>query len=447
MADADQPANTMAISALPDDQSPPGEIAGRDLFNDRLEMALLRWSRFPDRRFAVLSLDVEQLSSIEAALGDEAGRDVRTEFAQRLKTAVRNYDTIGYIAGNQFGIVLESVRDESDPARVANRVHESLRTPIVTIRGQFMVTANIGIVLSGKDVGSAGRMLQLAGLARIRAREGASVYEIYDTAMHEHATQRLQKEMELRRAIEERQFELHYQPIISLANGRIVQTEALIRWRHPDRGLVPAADFIALAEETGVAIPMGWFTLNRACRQLSEWRERPGSNENLSMSINLTAAHFRQRNVTEQVGDVLSATGISHGLNFEITERILIGDHVQACAVLGSLRELGVRIHLDDFGTGYSSLQYLHELPFDAIKIDRGFIGRMRNGGRDAQVVTTIRELARQLGVPVIAEGVESAEHLRLVRELGCEYAQGYHFARPLPADATADLMASQPQW
>lgn len=426
---------------------PVTELANRELFLDRVEMALLRTFRHPDRRFAVMSLSLVQFHDIETTFGYDAAREVLKEFAVRLRTAVRNYDSIARIAGDEFGILLESIRDDSDAARVANRVHEFLRSPIDTRWAPFMVSANVGIVLSHSGADSANRLLQLAGLARARVQGSSAPYEIYDPLMQEHAQNRLHKEMELRRAVELGEFELYYQPIVSMATGRIVQTEALVRWRHPRRGIVTAADFIGLAEDTGLAVPMGWFTLNRACGQLTAWRETLSTIGPLSMSINVTAAHFHQRDVAQRFGEILGKAGVTQGVTLEVTERLLIRDPANARSVLTTLRELGLAIHLDDFGTGYSSLQYLHELPFDAIKIDRGFIARMGNGGRDAQIVSTIRELARQLGVPVIAEGVETAEHLALVRDLGCEFAQGYFFCRPLPATETTALLMANPQW
>ena len=428
-------------------QDPQTELANRDLFVDRLEMALLRSFRHPDQRFAVLSVAVEQIATIEATTGFDAAQDVLREFARRLKTAVRNYDSIGRVTGDQFGVLLETIRDESDAARVAQRIHDSLRARITTRWGDFMVSAHIGAVLNHSGADSAGRLMQLAGLARLRARESGAAYEIYDMVMQEHARARLQKEMELRRAIQENQFELHYQPIVSMETGRIVQTEALLRWRHPQRGLVAAGDFIGLAEETGLAVPMGWFALGEACRQLGRWRSQRSMNGSLAMSINVTAAHFKLNKIEEQMTELFADAGVSQGVNLEVTERLLIHDPARTTAILAKLRQMGIGIHLDDFGTGYSSLQYLHDLPFDAIKIDRAFISRLGNGGRDARIVSTIRELARQLEVPVIAEGVETAEHLTAVRHLGCEFAQGYFFARPMAAEQTAQLLVTNPQW
>ena len=422
-------------------------LSNRALFLDRVAMMCLRHARHDDHHFAVMSVSIEQFEGIASTFGYDAARDVLREFANRLRTVVRNYDSIARFDGDEFGILLESIRNQSDAARVANRVHAALRAPIASRTDQFRVTANIGIVLSFSGVDSAARLTQLAGLARGRAKASGSAYEIFDPVMHQHAQARLSKEMDMRRGVEAGEFALHYQPVVSMSTGRIVHTEALMRWRHPSQGLVTAADFIPLAEETGLGVPLGWFTIDQACQQLRSWRDRAPGTSPAGVSVNVTAAHLRQRDMAEHVASILSAQGLSGGISLEVTERMLIGNMAQAKAVLEELRSLGIGIHLDDFGTGYSSLQYLHELPFDVIKIDRSFIARMQNGGRDAQLVSTIRELARQLGVPVIAEGVETPQHLALVRELGCEYAQGYLFARPLPPDEMEAMLASGSQW
>ena len=310
-----------------------------------------------------------------------------------------------------------------------------------------MLSASVGIVLGSADVDSAGRLMQLSGLARLRAASTGAPYEIYDPAMQEQARARLARETELRRAVQHNQFSLYYQPIVSLETGRIVETEALLRWRHPQRGVVNAGEFIGLAEEMGLTVPLGWFALDAAVHQLQAWSNAIPANGSLPISINMTAAHFRQPNVPERIGELLRKAGVTRGVNLEVTESLLINDATRAAETLAQLRQLGIGIHLDDFGTGYSSLQYLHELPFDAIKIDRSFIARLSKGGRDSQIVATIRELARQLGIPVIAEGVETQEHLTLVRALGCEFAQGYFFARPMPPEDLANLVSKNPAW
>ena len=425
---------------------PLTELAHRELFLDRVGMTLLRTARYQDRHFAVLSLRVEQFAHIETGFGYDTAREVLREFATRLKTVVRGYDSIARLAGDEFGILLESIRDDSDAARVANRMHEALRVPIRTGPEEFIVTANIGIVLSHSGVDSASRIVQLAGLARERARNSGAPYEIFDPSMQQRAQARLQKETELRRAVEGSQFDLHYQPIIALGSGKISGAEALLRWNHPSRGVVSAGEFIGLAEEAGLSVPLGTFAINHACAQLTSWSTTPALAQ-LDVSVNITAAQFRHRDAARQLTDQLGGAIARSRIHLEVTERMLIGDPAFAKEVLEALRALGIRIHLDDFGTGYSSLQYLHELPLDAIKIDRSFIARLPKGGRDAQVVTTIRELARQIGVPVIAEGVETPEHLALIRDIGCEFAQGYYLSRPIPAGDLAALVARDPVW
>ena len=427
---------------------PTTELANRELFLDRVGQALMRCARSKERHMAVLSLRVNQLEGIESGFGYDAAQEVLKECAGRLRVAVRNVDSVARLSGDEFGILLESLRDDADSARVATRIHDALRVPIATSWDEFMVSASIGVVLSTTGLDSPARLVQLAGLAQERAKGTGATYELFDPGMQRKAQTRLQHETELRRGVEDGEFELHYQPIISLENGRVVELEALIRWRHPKRGLITAGDFIPVAEETGLIVPMGWLALTEACDQVRRWRAEAGFQGHLTVSINMTAAHLRHRELTERMVSALKESGLTdRALNFEITEGILIDDPERASKVLSELRALGVGVHLDDFGTGYSSLQYLHELPLDAIKIDRRFIARLGRETREAQVAATIRELARKIGVPVIAEGVETAEQLAFVRGLGCEYAQGYFFSHPLPPNEVSELLCSNPSW
>ena len=427
---------------------PVTELANRELFGDRVGQALMRCARSPERHMAVLSLRIDQVASIESGFGDDAAHEVLKECARRLQVAVRNVDSVARLSGDEFGVLLESLRDDSDAARVAARIHDALRAAIVTTWDEFRVTASIGVVLSTTGLDSPARLIQLAGLAQERAKSTGAPYELFDPGMQKKAQARLNHETDLRRGVEGGEFELHYQPIISLDNGRVVGLEALVRWRHPKRGLVTAGEFITLAEETGLIVPMGWLALTEACDQIRTWRSQHGMQGPLSVSINMTAAHLRHRELAEKMRVALGDSDFSHHtLNFEITESILIDDPERAKTVLNELRALGVGVHLDDFGTGYSSLQYLHELPLDAIKIDRRFVARLGRESREAQVAVTIRELARQIGVPVIAEGVETPEQLALVRALGCEFAQGYLFSYPLPPAEMSELLRSNPSW
>jgi diguanylate cyclase (GGDEF)-like protein len=425
---------------------PVTELANRELFLDRVGQALIR-DAGAERYLAVMSLSADQVPNIESTFGYEAAQDVIRELAKRLKVVVRNVDSVARLAGDELGVLLELLRQDSDAARVANRIHESLRAPITTTSGDFMLSATIGVALATKG-DTAARLIQLARLARDRASTTGATYAIFDPDMQARAQLRLHREMELRRAVEDNEFDVHYQPIVALSSGRIAKIEALVRWRHPTRGLLPAADFIGLAEETGLVVPMDWWIVTRGCQQLHEWIEGATAKRDLGVSVNITAAHLKNRDLCEGIRGVLDKAGLpQHCLNLEVTEGTLIGDVENAKAILNQLRALGVSIHLDDFGTGYSSLHVLHELPLDAIKIDRRFIAHVAHSERDTQLVSTIRELARQMGLPVIAEGVETKEQLEVVRALQCEYAQGYVFSRPVPAAEMAELLTLDPRW
>ena len=421
---------------------PVTELANRELFLDRVGQALMRCAREPRRHLAVLSVAIDQFRDIESTFGYAVAEQVLKEVASRLRVAVRTVDSVARLAGAEFGILIESLRDDSDAARVAQRIHDVLRAPIRTTWDEFVVTASIGVMRSAVGVDSAARLIQLAVLARERAVNSASDYELFDPDMHRRAQQRLQLEMELRRGLEAQEFELHYQPIVSVADGRAVELEALMRWRHPKRGLVPAAEFIALAESTGLVVPMGWFVLTQACHQIREWRSRNEKAAQLPVSINFTAAHLAQDDLANKLRDALQVAELpDHSLNIEVTEGLFIGDPERAKRAIDDVRDLGVGVHIDDFGTGYSSLQYLHELQLDAIKIDRRFIADGTLGVGKVHVAATIRDLARAMAVPVIAEGVETMEQLQRVKELGCEFAQGYLFSPAVPPHEVSDVV------
>ena len=425
---------------------PVTELANQELFLDRVGQALMRCARQPERHLAVMSLSLHQFDRIHAVHGDDVAQEVLKELARRLRVAVRNVDSLARLDGHEFGILLESLRDDSDAARVAARIHSALRAAIRIGKDEFFVTARIGVVLSTTGVDSPGRLLQLAGLARARADASESPYELYDPAMQLRAQARLQGEMELRRGIDQDELMLYYQPIISLADGVVAKLEALVRWQHPRRGVVGASDFIPLAEETGLVVPLGWKVLERACSQLGTWRDSAGMRV-LPVSVNMTASNLGKE-LSERMRAVLGEHSLPGTvLSLEITEGLLVRDPEAARRVLEELRALGVGIHIDDFGTGYSSLRYLHELPVDAIKIDRRFVTRMGDGSREGQVAVTIRELARQIGVPVVAEGVETPEQLARVRALGCEYAQGFLFSPPLPPEDIVAFLEDGPRW
>jgi EAL domain-containing protein (putative c-di-GMP-specific phosphodiesterase class I) len=271
---------------------------------------------------------------------------------------------------------------------------------------------------------------------------------MFDREMHARALERLRTETALRHALERGEFELYYQPLVDLESGRVTELEALLRWRHPERGVVPPLDFIPLAEETGLIVPIGGWVLTEACRQTRDWQRRFAREVPLAVSVNLSVKQFGQTSFARTVSDTLRATGLDpRALKLEITESFAVDDADGTRGMLEELRRLGVRIYLDDFGTGYSSLGYLHRLPLDAIKIDRSFVMRMEEGPTHMQLVRTVRDLARNIGVAAVAEGVETAAQLTTLRALGCESAQGYLFSKPVPAYEIDQLLTKDPRW
>lgn len=425
-------------------RDPVTGLANRDLLLDRLEQAILRASRRPEQTFALFSLGLDQFTKIEATLDYDAASEVLVSVARRLETAVRGVDTVARLGSDEFVLLLDGVRTNTDATTIAERVKDALLKPITTRSGDTVVVSpSIGIVPSFSSNELPARLVQMAGIARTRARERGTGFEFFDPEMREQAQRRLWRETELRRGIEADQFELHFQPIACLETGLVRKLEALIRWRNPERGLLTAGEFVPLAEETGAIIPIGWWVLTQACLQLVDWRRRFGDEIGLSVSANVAPVVFAQRDVVSRIDTILSVSGLPAScLNLEITEGALIAEPERARETLAALRELGVGIHLDDFGSGYSSLRYLLDLPLDGIKIDRVFVARVVEGGRHLTLVRTIRELARQIGASVVVEGVETWDQLQLARSLRCEYAQGYFLARPMPADEVDRLIA-----
>ena len=428
-------------------------LPNRALFLDRVDHAVLRARRHKDFRFAVLSLDLDRFKGINDSLGMEVADKVLVTVARRLESCLRGEDMLARLSGDEFAILLESLADDSDGGRVADRILKVLAVPVPTQAGDVLATASIGVVLSSSGIEAgpeaASRLVQRSAAALTRAKEGGRArYEMFDREMHARAVARLRMETDLRLAVERNEFELFYQPLITLETGRITELEALVRWRHPERGLVPPLDFIPLAEETGLIVPIGTWVLGEACRQMREWQERFPRETPLSVSVNLSVRQFIQPNFVRHVADVVRASGLDpHSLKLEITESFAIDDPKGTRGMLQELRELGVRIYLDDFGTGYSSLGYLHQLPLDAIKIDRSFVTQMNLGATHLQLVRTVRSLAENIGVFAVAEGVETPEQLDALRAMGCESAQGYLFSKPVTAHEAGLLLETDPHW
>ena len=424
-------------------------LANRPLFMDRLSHAIRRARRRDDARFVVLCLDLDRFKVVNDSLGHEAGDILLATVARRLLACMRDEDTVARLGGDEFAILVEAVEDEHDAGRIADRIQAALSAPVNVGGYDVFTSASIGIVTSDANLDHAEQVIGSADTAMYRAKtSGRARYEMFDRDMHARALARLKTETDLRHAIEREEFVVHYQPIISLATGRVSGFEALVRWQHPERGLVPPLEFIPLAEEMGLIVTIGRFVLLEACRQLHDWLWRFPQAGPLAMAVNLSPKQFSQPNLVDHVAEALREYELEpSSLRLEITEHVIVENAAYASAMLEQLQQLGVQVYLDDFGTGYSSLSYLHRLPLDAIKIDREFVDKMTTSAKAFQLVDVVRTLAQNLGGITIAEGVETKEQLVALRDLGCEHAQGFLFSRPLDPSAIETLLGRDPRW
>ncbi|HWO89694.1 MAG TPA: EAL domain-containing protein, partial [Gemmatimonadales bacterium] len=424
-------------------------LPNRALFMDLLGRSIGRARRRGDYNFALLFLDMDRFKVVNDSLGHLIGDQLLVAIARRLERCVRPGDTVARLGGDEFTILLDDIIDAGDATRVADRIQRELNLPF-TISGQEVFTsASIGIALSATGYERPEELLRDADIAMYRAKAmGKARYEVFDLEMHARAVSQLQLETDLRHAIERDEFRVLYQPMISLDSGRIEGFEALVRWYHPTRGLVTPEEFVPIAEETGLILPIGRMVLREVCRQLAEWHQTFPSPLPLSVAVNLSAKQFRQPDLVDQVAHLLEVSEVSPvALRLEITESVIIDDAEGAVKMLARLRRLGVKLHLDDFGTGYSSLSYLHRFDMDALKIDRSFIAAMGDRGQNTEIVRAIISLARNLDMDVIAEGVERPEQLAILRSLGCEKVQGFLFSQPLAARDAAQLLREQPSF
>ncbi len=418
-------------------------LPNRSFFMDRLEQALERARRRPDGLFAVLFLDLDRFKVINDSMGHLAGDDLLITIARRLEECLRPTDTVARLGGDEFTILLEEMAHAEDAIVVAERVQQALGQPFVLNNQEVFVSASIGIVPGEPGYERPDELLRNADLAMYRAKAlGKARHAVFDHAMHVSAVALLKLETALRHAIERAEFRVHYQPIVSLHSRRIAGFEALIRWQHPEQGLIAPGAFMEIAEETGLIWAIGQWSLHEACRQMAEWQRRFPAYSGLPINVNISGKQLLQRDLVQQIAHTLQATGLpAHSLKLELTESAIADNKETVTHTLAQLRALGVFIQLDDFGTGYSSLGYLHQFPIDTLKIDRSFIKKLAVDGEHA-IVQTIITLAHSLGMDVVAEGVESEEQVRLLRVLQCEYGQGYHFARPLDPETAETLMA-----
>jgi diguanylate cyclase (GGDEF)-like protein/PAS domain S-box-containing protein len=417
-------------------------LPNRLLFMDRLGFAMERAKRVPNYLFAVLFLDLDRFKDVNDTLGHHTGDKLLVEIARMLEKNLRTTDTVARQGGDEFVILLDDIREISDATRIANRIQTDLNSSVVLDGREVYLTTSIGVVLSETGYISADDVLRDADIAMYRAKaRGKARYEIFDPTMRDRIIHRLALESELRQAIEHNELCLHYQPIVSLTDGRLSGFEALVRWNHPGRGLLYPESFIHLAEETGLIIPLDRWVLQEACRQMVEWQNEFHGDAPLFVSVNLSGKQVAQPDLVNFISRVLDVSGLSPAyLTVEITERAIMENIEMASHVFRSLQALGIRIEIDDFGIGYSSLSYLAQLPINALKIDKYFVDLLLEG-RHALILEAIVMLAHGLQIPVIAEGVETAEQLNYLRSLACENAQGYFFASPCDAEKVNALL------
>jgi diguanylate cyclase (GGDEF)-like protein/PAS domain S-box-containing protein len=424
-------------------------LANRALFTDRLGMVLASRRRHGSLRFAVLFLDLDRFKNINDSLGHTTGDALLQGIARRLEKALRPGDTVARLGGDEFAILLSAVEDVADAIHVADRVQEVVTEPFIIGGHEVYVTTSIGIALSHPDTEKPEDILRDADIAMYRAKAaGRARYEVFDQEMHRHAVKLLSLENDLRRAIERDEFVMNYQPIVALDTGQIVGFEGLVRWNHPRRGLVVPEQFIAIAEETGLIVPLCWLSLRKACEQARRWQDLFNLDPPLFICVNVSGKLFMQPQAVEQFMSVLAETGLEpRSLWLEVTENVVVDHDEEVTAKLLELRQLGVQLSIDDFGTGYSSLSYLQRFHYDSLKIDRSFVRTMGVTADSRSIVKTILTLADDLGIGVIAEGVETEEQAHRLRQMQCPLGQGFWFARPLSADAATRLIESPPTW
>jgi diguanylate cyclase (GGDEF)-like protein/PAS domain S-box-containing protein len=414
-------------------------LPNRALFIDHVKLTIARTKRREGRLFAVLFLDLDRFKVINDSLGHLIGDQLLVGIARRLEGCLREGDTVARVGGDEFTILLEDIEDEAEAVSVAERVQKELSAPFNLDGHEVFTTVSIGIAPSTTGYDDPEDLLRDADTAMYRAKSlGKARHEVFDRAMHAFTVNLLQLETDLRKALERREMFVLYQPIVALDDFRLCGFEALVRWQHPERGLISPMDFIPVAEDTGQIIAIGEWMLHESCRQMRRWQKLFPGEAPLFVSVNLSAKQFAQPNLTGAVAAVLEKTKLSpRCLKLEITESVVMENIEAATEMLRELRALGVQLAIDDFGTGYSSLSYLHRFPIDTLKIDRSFVTRMVDNSENIEIVRTIVMLAQILGMDVVAEGVETKEQLALLRKLGCENGQGYYFSRPAtPTDA-----------
>jgi diguanylate cyclase (GGDEF)-like protein/PAS domain S-box-containing protein len=421
------------------------QLPNRTLFVQRLQTALQE-SR-AEHPVVVMFLDLDGFRVVNDSLGYQVGDQLLASAAQRLAQSIPSEATLARICGDEFAVLIPADA-VVDPVGVADHIVSAFHEPFVISGQEMLVTLSVGIVVSGLHR-DAHLLLRDAVVAMYEAKgRGKGYWVLYDPKMRSHVVERLQVEADLRRAVERKEFTLHYQPVVGLEISRIIGLEALVRWEHPQRGLIQPTEFIPLAEETGLILPLGDWILREACLQMRQWQEEHPDNSPLFVSVNLSVKQVQQPSLPADLRQILAETGLSaDSLQLEITESVMMKDDESTIATLRALRDLGVKLAIDDFGTGYSSLRYLKRLPIDTLKIDRSFVKGLGRDPKDTAIVRTVITFAKALNLVVNGEGIETVQQLAHLLSMGCDIGQGFYFRKPLTKDEIGDILERNSRW
>ncbi|ACK64902.1 response regulator receiver modulated diguanylate cyclase/phosphodiesterase [Rippkaea orientalis PCC 8801] len=411
-------------------------LPNRSLFLERVGRSLQRAQEEKDYSFAVLSLDLDRFKVVNESDGHRVGDRLLVAISRTLETLVGSTDTVARLGGDEFAILLEKIADVNEAIRTTQTIKKQFVSPFQLTEREIFTSPSIGLTFSSPKYKHPEEILRDADIAMARAKQkGRGRYEVFDEEMHTQALKLLNLETDLRRAIENQEFLVYYQPIMALEKTKIVGFEALIRWQHPKKGFISPGEFIPIAEETGLIIPIGQIVLKEACQQLKTWQEKLPKAKNLTISVNLSSQQLKEPEILQHIDHSLNVTGLQpESLKLEITESLLMENADVATTLLRQLKERKIQISLDDFGTGYSSLSYLHRFPVDTLKIDRSFVNCIGKPEENLTIIQSIMALAHNLDMDVVAEGIETEKQLTFLKFLECEFGQGYFFSKPLPS-------------
>jgi ammonium transporter, Amt family len=420
-------------------------IPNRVLLNERTERSLARAKRSP-YRFALLLMDLDRFKNVNDSLGHQAGDHILKTVSERLKACIREVDTAARLGGDEFAVLIEDYKETEEVTMIVQRIQDSIAAPIPVCGETVHISSSIGVVIETRPYEKVEDIFRDADLAMYHAKgKGKATYAFFETGMHQQALVSRKLESDLRLAVDNQEFELHYQPIIRVDTEELAGFEALIRWQHPRYGMISPDRFIPMAEETGLIIPIGQWVFKEAVRQLQEWRISGLIQPSITMNINISARQFLQADLVESIKHVLTEQQVeSSAIKLELTESLLMEHPAQAVRKIQQLKQLGLQFVIDDFGTGYSSLSYIHRFPVDALKIDRSFIKNLERGPENLEIIKTIHALASALGLTVVAEGVETDLQLRMLKDMTCNSAQGYRFSKPLAREQVEPYLSER---